>query len=179
MSNCFQFENINMLQHGEMVHESYLQLMQDLENGKEVPIFQELYDLTKHKILPTHALKNYHIYHDCGKHIQIEYDENGRRQFPNHAANSTQQYAILFRQDVNTQFLILHDMHFHTKRGDELAWLFRHPLGPNLFFTALAEINANCQMFGGRNSDSYKIKLKRLIQTSKKFISSLKDANND
>lgn len=179
MTNCFQFDNINMLQHGAMVHESYLQLMQDLDNGKEDPVFQKLYDHTKHTLLPIHTLKNYHIYHDCAKHIQIEYDAQGRRHFPNHALNSATQYSILFPNDVNTQFLILHDMHFHTKRGDELAWLFRHPLGPNLFFTALAEINANCQMFGGRDSDSYKIKRKKLIQTAKKFISSLKDSNND
>lgn len=60
-------------------------------------------------------------------------------------------------------------------KGDDLSWLYRHPLGANLFFTALAEINANCQMFGGRESDSYKIKRKRLIQTAKRFITSLKE----
>ena len=167
-----------MLQHGQMVHESYIQLIADLDANAEDPAFQKLYAMTRDKLLSIDALKNYHIYHDCGKHIEIEYDAEGRRHFPNHAANSAMQYAILFRQDVNTQFLILHDMCFHIGKGDDLMWLFQHPLGPSLFFTALAEINANCQMFGGRNSQSYKIKRSRLIQTSKKYLKYL-NANKE
>jgi DNA-directed RNA polymerase delta subunit len=33
MRNCYQFENINMYDHGMMVHEAYKKLINQLEGG--------------------------------------------------------------------------------------------------------------------------------------------------
>lgn len=178
MSKCFQFENISMLDHGNMIASEFKTLLSELEEGKYHSNIQQLYSLTKDKLLSAEQLEQYHIYHDCGKHLCLQIDSEGRRHYPNHAEISAKQYGLIFPEDTTTQFLILHDMHFHSKKADELKDLFDHPLAPSLFFTALAEINANSEMFGGRSSTSYKIKMKRLIQTASKFLNHIKENTN-
>ena len=44
----------------------------------------------------------------------------------------------------------------------------------NLYLTAWSEILANSTMFGGKESDSFKIKRKKLIQAGKKLMLKLK-----
>jgi hypothetical protein len=61
------------------------------------------------------------------------------------------------------------DMEFHTRRGDDVVELWKHPLSHMLYLTAWAELYANAEMFGGTSSDSFKIKRKRLIQAGKKM----------
>jgi len=64
---------------------------------------------------------------------------------------------------------MLLDMGFHTYRDEQLIELCKNPLAPTLYFTAWAELEANASMFGGHDSDSYKIKKKRLIKAGKKL----------
>jgi hypothetical protein len=35
MRHCYQFENVNMYEHGSMVHESFKQLIAQLEGGEQ------------------------------------------------------------------------------------------------------------------------------------------------
>lgn len=35
MESCYQFESMNMLQHGESVHDAYLKLINQLEGGDQ------------------------------------------------------------------------------------------------------------------------------------------------
>ena len=169
MSRCLQTEGLTILEHGHQVHNSYIQLIDDLENGL-YPELHQLYTALKAHLPPAKVLANYHILHDCGKHLCLYTDENGRRHFPDHATWSAKQHAIIFPEDGFTTALIRHDMDFHMMRGDDLKKLCRNPLAPILYFTAWAEINANAEMFGGKNSESYKIKRSRLIQAGKKFL---------
>lgn len=169
MQNCEQAPGLNMIQHGTAVHHHYRKLIEQLEsNAAEYAQLQTLY--AKVKLPPPEVLKKYHVYHDCGKHLTLQVDENGKRHFPNHAEVSANQYNHLFPEDGFTTNLIRKDMDFHILRGDELLELCKHPLAPILYFTAWAEINANAEMFGGKDSDSYKIKAKRLIQAGKKLF---------
>lgn len=161
---------MNMLEHGQMVHAHYKVLIEQLEAGNhECAELQKLWVKLKRAIPPAKVLERYHVYHDCGKHICCETDCNGRRHFPNHAEWSAKQYSHLFPEDGFMTALIRHDMDFHMLRGDDLLRMWRSPLAPILYFTAWAEINANAEMFGGRDSESYKIKRKRLIQAGKKY----------
>jgi hypothetical protein len=168
MEACLQAPNLNMLQHGQLVHEKYKELIDELEKGEAPTELQQIY--SKFSLPPASVLQPYHVYHDCGKHLTLTIDEDGKRHFPDHANISAQQYSHLFPDDLFTTNLIRRDMDFHTARGDELLELIKHPLAPILFFTAWAEINANASMFGGKDSQSYKIKTKRLIQAAKKFL---------
>jgi len=162
MTQCEQAPGLNMLQHGEAVHEQFKLL-------KAEDFSEDLQKLFK-RLPPAEVLKPYHIYHDCGKHLCLEVGDDGKRRFPDHAEWSYKQYLHLFPDDVMTATLIRMDLGFHTYRGEELLKLCKHPLAPILYFTAWAEINANAEMFGGRESESYKIKRSRLIQAGKKLV---------
>jgi hypothetical protein len=95
--------------------------------------------------------------------------EDGKQRFPDHAKYSCAQYFTIWPDDLETAILILKDMEFHTLKGDDIVNLWKHPLAPSLYFTAWAEIIANCKMFGGQESTSFKIKKKALISAGKKF----------
>lgn len=157
-----------MLQHGKMVHAEYIKLLDRLENRTlDEPLVQQCYDKLKQNLPPHQVLKRYHYLHDCFKHGVITIDEQGRRHFPNHAEWSAKQYELIFPEDKFTAVLIRKDMDFHTMKGEDLEQLCKSPFAPILYFTAWAEINANAEMFGGRDSTSYKIKAKKLRKAAK------------
>ena len=171
MESCEQAPGLNMLQHGQQVHNEYLKLNEQLNSNtikcKELEAFWQRF---KHAIPPSSVLEKYHTYHDCGKPLCLEISADGKRRFPNHAKLSAKQYSIIFPADKFTSILIEHDMDFHTCKGDDLNDLLKNPIAPILYITAWAEINANAQMFGGFDSESYKIKRSRLIQSGKKLL---------
>lgn len=174
MSGCEQTPGVNLLQHGEMVHSHYVELISQLDAGyHECPELNKLWSLLKHSIPPLDIIKRYHVYHDCGKHLCLEIGEDGKRHFPNHAEYSAAQYAHIFPEDGFITTLIRRDLDFHTLKGDDILQLWKSPFAPALYFTAWAEISANAEMFGGKQSDSYKIKRSRLIQAGKKYLNNL------
>lgn len=63
--------------------------------------------------------------------------------------------------------LILHDMDFHTLKGDELKETWKLPYADHLYATAWAALFSNAELFGGTESDSFKIKRKKLIKAFK------------
>lgn len=169
MAACEQAPGLNIIQHGQAVHDHYQRLLEQLNLGQSPqPI---LADLHARGVFPSaKSLERYHLYHDCGKHLVMTVGDDGKRRFPNHAQASAQQYALLFPDDADTHHLILRDMDFHTLRGDDLIALCQDPAAPTLYLTAWAEVYANATMFGGLHSDSFKIKAKRLIQAGKKLL---------
>ena len=169
MEGCEQTRGLNTLQHGQSVHHHYKQLITELESGTaKCSTLRALY--AKFRLPQPEILERYHTHHDCGKYLCLTIDESGKRHFPNHAAISAKQFSCIWPDDGFTKQLIAHDMDFHTLRGDDLLKICAHPCAPILYFTAWAEINANAEMFGGRDSDSYKIKAKRLLQAGKKLL---------
>ena len=172
MAECEQAPGLTMLQHGELVHAHYKALCTELQNNEADPALQKWWELAKHALPSPEVLKPYHVYHDCGKHLTLTVDSDGKRRYPDHASASAEQYSALFPQDTFTTHLIRHDMDFHTMRGPDLCSLWNDPCAPILYLTAWAEIRANASMFGGVDSESYKIKRSRLIQAAKKFSQS-------
>jgi hypothetical protein len=170
MDACEQAPGLNMRQHGQAVHDHYRQLMAQLAaHAAPFPVLAEVY--ARFPWPPVADLERYHRYHDCGKHLVLTVDAEGKRRFPGHAEASAAQFALLFPEDTQTLHLIRRDMDFHTLRGDELDALCQDPLAPVLYLTAWAEVYANATLFGGLQSDSFKIKAKRLIQAGKKLLS--------
>lgn len=169
MMCCEQAPGMNMLQHGRLVHAKYRELInQCAHNTVKYSLVCALYN--KFKLPPAEVLKKYHFYHDCGKHLCLTIDANGKKHYPNHAEISAKQYSILQPEDLFTTSLIKNDMAFHTARGEDLVNLCKNLLAPILYFTAWAEIMANAEMFGGEESESFKIKKSRLIQAGKKLL---------
>ena len=173
MATCFQFKTIDMLQHGKMVHSTYLQLLKDIAIGqldKYPKCTEQLWNKYWSTLPSPETIRLYHVYHDCGKHLSLTTDDEGRRHYPNHAENSFN----LFRQynaDPIAAELIRHDMHLHTLKGDELDTFiksFAH-IGI-LWYTALSELFANAELFGGCEQTSFKIKFKQLEKAGKRLL---------
>jgi hypothetical protein len=169
MQSCEQVPGLNMLQHGKLVYTKYNEIMTELSSGIGDPVLLKNYEKYRHCLPPSHVLKRYMLLHDCGKSLCLTV-EDGKRRFPNHAHVSSEQYLKVFPEDKFTAMLIEKDMDFHILKGDDLIALCNHPVAPILYLTAWAEINANAEMFGGTDSDSYKIKRTRLIQAGKKLL---------
>lgn len=172
MENCFQFQDMNMIQHGEMVHDWYKDLVgprnYKWDFGKANSLIDELISLAD----SPDKLREYHIFHDCGKPFCRTIDENGKQHFPNHAQVSYDTW-LSAGGDAETAWYILHDMDFHVLKGDDIKELCKDPRAPNLLLTAWCEIHANSQMFGGIESTSFKIKRKALEKHTKTMIQEL------
>ena len=175
MTTCYQAENLNMLQHGKSVYKEYCKLICQLSNGVGDATLLAVYSRIKDSLPPPSVLKRYMVLHDCGKHLCLSIDESGKRHFPDHAQISAEQFLMIYPQDKFSSILISKDMDFHLARGEQLESIWKDPFAPILYLSAWASINANAEMFGGKQSDSYKIKRSRLIQAGKKYLNSIKE----
>ena len=116
-------------------------------------------------------MRHYHLYHDCGKSYCKVIDKQGKIHYPDHANKSAQIHAKHF-DAPEANWLIKNDMIFHSCKGEELKeWMNENTpqVIASLYLTAWSEIMANAQLFGGLESDTFKIKKKRLIQHGKKI----------
>lgn len=112
-------------------------------------------------------MKKYHINHDISKPYIKVIDENGKEHYPNHSYHSYLLYCSLHGEDQFAN-MILHDMDFHKKRGNELTEVWKLDYSNHLYTTAWAELYANATLFGGFDSDSFKIKRKQLVNALNK-----------
>jgi hypothetical protein len=90
-------------------------------------------------------------------------DENGKTHFPNHAEVSAQ----VWKEATNSLFpvienLIRMDMKVHTMCADDIPEFCKNREAVSLLYSALAEIHANAELFGGIESISFKIKYKQV-----------------
>lgn len=116
--------------------------------------------------MPLYNIDKYHINHDMSKPYIVEYDECNKPHYPNHSYRSYELYCERFGYDEYAE-LIKYDMGFHTYKGEELESLVRLPFSHHLYASAWAELFANAELFGGCESDSFKIKRKKLIKAFK------------
>ena len=158
-----------MLQHGEMVHDWYSDLLGERKYQWDFGKAQDLIEQIIPLAMTPSEIRSYHIFHDCGKPYCRTVDNEGRQHFPNHAQVSYEKYLEVFGNQEIAWF-ILNDMAFHTLKGDDLKPILSDPRAPTLLLTAWAELHANAQMFGGIDSTSFKIKRKFLEKNTKAFI---------
>lgn len=123
MKSCLQTDNLNVLQHGEMVSEYYKDLLSHLINGTKLQLQwklpQWLYDYKAtiiENLYSSDIMEMYHVYHDCGKPYCKTIDELGRQHFPNHATISGEISKVLFPNNDVVHRLIAMDMDIHILR---------------------------------------------------------------
>lgn len=172
MSNCPQTENQSVLEHGQSVWEHTTKLISGQFEGFRLPDwFKEHHAFIVNNMHSTEDIKNYNIFHDCGKPRCIEYDVEGRRHFPNHAEVSKQTWLEYFPDDKIVGDLIGYDMCLHTETAEQIKshnWDIKTAF--TLLVTAFAEIHSNAAMFGGIESVSFKMKYKKLEKRGKMLL---------
>lgn len=120
------------------------------------------------------TIKHYTIWHDIGKPFCLEIDSDGKRHFPNHAQKSQETWDKLFPDRKKESTLIRYDMAFHTMTAEDILALGLSQKDLcTLLITSLAELHSNANMFGGIESDSFKIKFKKWSKTAQKICDKL------
>lgn len=147
--------------HGKQVTEKFLDLINN--NYKDWPRIDSVKWLPEALALPLgysiQDIETYCLFHDIGK--TITWDKEGH--FPNHAMASANIWTQLDSRKHIAQWMA-NDMAIHTCTQEEFAKI------PNSHIhrlVGLAEVYANAEMFGGYDSDSFKIKLKKVIRNGK------------
>jgi hypothetical protein len=180
MRTCFQFQDQSVLEHGWSVHRWFLDLYNFIHAGQplsgqwRIPSWlnESTREIFASRLLPLETLKDYHVYHDCGKPQCRVVDENGRQHFPGHASVSHTRW-LEAGGDATVAELILRDMEVHLLKGEGVKEFASSPLAVSLLLTALAEVHSNAQMFGGIESDSFKMKFKHIERRGKAILSQL------
>jgi hypothetical protein len=172
-----KWPNGNMLsvyEHGRLVEHTLMENLVPFVKGKDSSCLGGLHNkklpswLTEYRefiasnLYSNHTLSNYARFHDIGKPFCMVEDETGRAHFPDHAKVSYQKYMELF-DDEEVGNLILHDMDIHLMKDvDVKAFCCSNSKQTcvSLLLTSLAEVYSNAGMFGGFESESFKIKFK-------------------
>jgi hypothetical protein len=173
MKGIEQFSGMSVLDHGRDVYARYLDLISDKPLLKwRMP---EWVEKLKPLQLPVEIMKDYLIYHDCGKPFCRTIDEAGKQHFPDHAQKSYEtwmQYAET-EQDRQIGKLIQMDMDAHTIKGDAIDDFIKRPEAPSLLLAGLAEIHSNAQWLQQLDSDQFKIKWKRIDKIGRRLVANL------
>lgn len=176
MTECFQSKGQNMLEHGLSVHNHMFDLVAYLKdqthgfkNKWRMPSWFFPYaNQLSENLCSDFTIDRYTIMHDCGKSkVQIQ-SENMGLMFPGHAQASYETWMTC-SDDEEIGELIRRDMEVHTLKTEQVPDFCKGDkrIACTLLLTALAEIHSNAEMFGGMESDSFKIKFKHLEKKGK------------
>lgn len=172
MKECPQTDTQSVYEHGISVKEHIFELISflrtgQIDNGWRLPDWMfEYREQLLASLLPDDIIKAYAVFHDCGKPYCITIDDQGKRHFPNHAEVSYNiwQYVSNNKTIAN---LILMDMKIHTMKAAEIDEFIKHPEAITLLLAGLAEVHSNAKMFGGIDSESFKIKWSQINKRGK------------
>lgn len=138
-----------------------------LKNNWKLPSWiNEHRDLIVKELIPRSALSRYAEYHDCGKPIVAEI-KNGKSHFPGHEFYSESVYRSWLKGDRSVIRLIKNDMLIHRSKCNDISKLFELRERMTLLVMSLAEVHANSELFGGVESDSFKMKYKKIDSRGK------------
>ena len=184
MDSCFQFKNQSILEHGESVHSYFIDLKKyitkNIEPCKNWKLPEWINDpFLWENLVNDSDIKNYHIYHDCGKPFCIKYDQEGKKHFPDHESVSYEIWKKISNND-NVGNLIRRDMEIHTLKSDQCHDFCKDKkMAVTLLITGLCELHSNSTMFGGIDSVSFKIKWKQINKRGKKILNIIKEKESE
>jgi len=168
MKHIEQTKGQTIYEHGLSVWKHYEDLLhyldgQELRLDWKLPSWFEGYrEDIKNSLLSSDIIQQYATMHDCGKPYCKEMDEEGRVHFPDHAKISYQTWNKINGDPIIGE-LILRDMEIHTIKASEAEEFCRNKIvAITLLLAGLSEVHSNAKIFGGRESDSFKIKWKQI-----------------
>lgn len=174
MRGCEQTAGMSVLRHGELVRDYYDDLIAHLEAGAPLKGEWKLPDWIAdprvlQKQMERDVVRQYSLYHDCGKYSVRTVDEDGRQHFPGHAAASERVWLEI-GGDPQIGRLIGMDMDIHTIKDADVAEFASKSEAATLMFVGLSEIHANASMFGGIDSVSFKMKWKQIDKRGRAIL---------
>ena len=176
MSKCLQTQNQTVLQHGQSVWEHTKKLISGDFEGFRIPDwFKDNHRFIVNNLHDIKDVKNYNIYHDCGKPFCLEIDDEGKRHFPNHAQVARDTWLMVSDNKIVAD-LIGYDMALHIETAEKIKshnWDIKTAF--TLLVTSLAELHSNANMFGGIESVSFKMKYKKLDKRGKMLMKMFKE----
>lgn len=178
MQKCCQTETQSVYQHGLSVRNYLFELIGALRNNQQldgwrIPEWIWTYRIQiLDALLPDNILEEYTTFHDCGKPYCLSFDEQGRKHFPNHAEISYQTWLSIGGNSQAAQLMKM-DMTIHQMKACDIDEFIKHPEAISLLLTGLAEIHSNAQMFGGIESESFKIKWNQINRRGKTICQKL------
>ena len=166
MRACPQAPGVSVLDHGHQVYAAFQALSDALASGK-LPAGWALPDWFTPAIGQAllgrtpcaETMRQYLVYHDCGKPYCLTVDEQGRRHFEGHAQWSKRIW-LQHGGGAEAGRLMGEDMDIHCLKACDLPEFAQRPTAPALLLAGIAEIHANAAMFGGQDSVSFKAKQK-------------------
>lgn len=172
MQNCPQTDSQSVYQHGVSVKEHIFQLISFLKTGQisdgwRLPNWMYEYrQQLLSSLLPEDIIAEYTLFHDCSKPYCIQYDQNGKRHFQNHAELSFRKWLEVGGNE-DAAILMRMDMDIHSLKDKDVNEFCNRPQAITLLLAGLAEIHSNATMFGGMESVSFKIKFKQIEKRGK------------
>lgn len=178
MEACEQTPGLSVLAHGQSVWSYYKDLISHLSSQSELQYEWRLPDwvydpLILDKQMDEACMKNYTIFHDCGKPYCRTVDDEGRQHFPDHARVSESTWRSIGGNEQVAK-LISQDMDIHLLKGDGVEAFAQREEAASLLLVGLAEIHSNAAMFGGVESTSFKMKWKQISRRGKAVLKVLK-----
>lgn len=183
MEECKNSVGQSVLEHGQSVKDHLFDIIEFLRNPEAHSKFQWKYPswVLKHansilcNLIDEFSLGKYAVMHDCGKPFCITKDENGRAHYPNHAQKSYEVFKSIYPGERIIGELIKRDMDFHTMSMEavedyQIEGEEDRKITCSLLLSSLAELHSNAEMFGGLDSDSFKIKFKALDKRANRIL---------
>lgn len=176
-------KNLSVYEHGISVHDYFIDLYEHILNNKKLKYEWKLPEWINNiklwnNIEDINIIKNYQIFHDCGKPYCLEIDDTGRKHFKNHAKISSDIWRELSSSGLEAD-LMLHDMDIHLMKSKDVEPFCNLPYSATLLITGLCELHSNASMFGGIESTSFKIKFKSINKFGKRITKHIEEKNNE
>lgn len=177
MKCCKQTENQSVYEHGLSVQNHTFKLIEILKTGcnnhYKLPDWFLTYRFEiLSKLYPDNIIEEYTLYHDIGKPYCLRLDEEGRRHFPNHAEVSYDTWLSIGGNALVAK-LIRMDMIIHTMKAADIDEFIKKPEAITLLIVGLAEIHSNAELFGGYDSQSFKIKWNQINRRGNAVVKKL------
>lgn len=174
MEETYQMEGLNLYQHGQQVWHYYQKILEHDYEGMKIPKWYSTHaDFIHQNLFSRELIETYAIWHDIGKTETLQIGEDGRRRFPGHADASKRIWLSLGGDNEIAELIGL-DMIFHTESAEQILQRnLDKKILCTLMLSALCELHANAEMFGGIQSESFCIKYKKLEQRAKKVLTTM------
>lgn len=133
------------------------------------PWWEQYREIIRRNLCHREEIIRYTLYHDCGKPLVAE--RNGMRMsFKGHEYFSSRVYNSLMKKDRKVIRMIAQDMDIHRSKAGDLPILISRKEIVTLLFVSICEVHSNAELFGGFESESFRIKLKKIYTRGKAIL---------